>query len=318
LENGCFVSPVVDMYVRSPMCPLPKAWLRQKPEYWAQFEKMAKTINWSDSLVLEWATKYPTMYQDADAEYRSHIWDEIHLWNKKMDYPDLFALNFTYEVFPDKIKFTRHNVKSGARFTYYQKVIDLLSQYEWIQTMLPVDHPFTYQLDENTIFKRNSLVVCKMLMISDMVQKKSRASLQGVFTSIGMSGVFRHSDMRPMPHEPVPRSRGQDISGSYDYRDPKDGVGYQPYTGLKWGDDYGKMFRKVLDERKRVFDHTKGIWYDDSDKSLIKVECSDKFGFFFPRFSREGTGSSYLRFGKYKIAHKPAGVVSWVYRDGIT
>lgn len=318
LENGCFVSPVVDMYVRSPLCPLPKAWLRQKPEYWAQFEKMAKTLDWSDSLVLEWSRRYPEMYQDADQEYRSHVWEEIRLWNNKIDYWDPFVLNFTYEIFPDKIKFIRHNIKTGAKLVYCQKEIDLLTQYEWIQTILPEGHPFTYQLDENTIFKRNSLVVCKMLMISGMLQKKSRASLQGVFTSLGMTGVFRHSDMAPMPYEPRPRYHGQDFLGSYDYKDPKNGYGYHPYTGFQWRENFDDMFLKDITQHGRVFEPTKGIWYDDSDKSLVKVECNDKFGFFYPRFSRVGTGPTYLFFGRHKIIFKPAGVMSWVYRGDIT
>jgi len=197
----------------------------------------------------------------------------------------------------------------------YQTKLDLMNQYKWIESLVEEDSPSSYMLDENTVFKRCYLMVHKMLHVGNMICQKSRASRQGMFTSLGLNGRLRHGDRGTMVEWNY--NNLGDNSYSYEYRDSEKGYGYHEFKRDDWSDEFNSVFCKD-DSVGGEIKPPEGLWYDKSDYSSILVESQGSSGLFFPRFARSGTAEGVLSFGKFKVCPRPKSMLNWVVAKDIT
>jgi len=309
-ETGYYESPVVNLYFRSKAIPIPKAWLRQYPQYWAQHYIMTQVIEWTDQMIIRWIEKYPEHYKDAYAHYKECVWFEISLWENKCLVRDVNTLNMDYSIKGDVITFRRWVKKTNCCVIYKQNSADYYRQYAWIVNSVGVQRynrknpsPSAYAI----LLSNKGWVKYRGLMVEDVELRTSRASLQKMFFGLSLNGLRRLSNMIVSERREECRNKtdGSQNNGlktvRMSYFKPhskgQELYGIVPVEKDDWlacfrfqysGDDIEKHHYKSFDLR---------TWFHVSDRSQHLEKISDGECLFGPRYNSYGTGAGFYHVG---------------------
>jgi len=297
-ETGYFSSPVVNMYVRSKNIPIPKAWLRQHPQFWAQYYLMSQTSEWSDVLISRWILAYPEHFKDAYALYLQSVWFEMTLWENQCLIPFKNTINMIFKTTVKELEFRRIVPGSKCRILFKCGLKEMEDQYAYI----PDEYNLRFmELRFGDVRPRSKVLLNNYnsvpyvgLVIEDVSYKTSRASLQRMFFSLSMNGVRRLMNLPAVfqgfsgPGCNIQSCLFDTMSVSFYY--PQPGIGLIPFKEKDWFRLFDDTFSDNILEGYQIKGYDLGMWYDRSDRSpqLNKIEGSDYL--YGPNYFRTATG----------------------------